>query len=344
MPQKKVEDFETLLEINRAIFSTLDSREILYLIVKKISEIIEVTRCSIIYINKEMNTGQILSTYEDPALDTFTIDIRKYPEIVRAIEDEKMIIVQDAGVDPVIREVKDILLNIGIKSIMVIPIRYSEGDIGVLYLRTSRKRNKFNDKEIKICQIISGMAAIALRNAQLFHIIKQDRALLEKMAVTDDLTGLYNHRFFVKRLNEEYKRASRYNNPLSFLMIDIDNFKKINDAHGHQKGNVILKEVSKVIKSSVREIDVVARYGGEEFAVILPHTGIVDAFNLANRIRNAIKCYRSDILGEKVSITVSIGVSTYPDSKVKGVDDLIRRADDGLYKAKSQGKDTVISV
>ena len=344
MANSKIEDLETLLEINKAIFSTMETKEILYLIVKKISEIMQVTRCSIILIDRKMNIGHILSTYEDPDLGTLSIDLKKYPEIARAMEDEKTVLIQDVGADPIVREVRDNLISIGIRSIMVIPIHYSEKAIGALYLRTSRKEKKFSEKEIKVSQIIASMTAVALNNARLFNIIKEEKDLLEKMAVTDDMTRLYNHRFFVRRLKEEYKRAERHGTNLACIMVDIDNFKNVNDTYGHQAGDVVLQEIARVIKKCVRETDVVARYGGEEFAVILPHTGNEAAVNLADRIRNAIKKKRLDSLGSDVFVTVSIGVSTYPHPEVNNMDDLIRKADDGLYQAKSQGKDRVISL
>ena len=344
MPNNKAQDLETILDINKAIFSTLETKEILYLIVKKLSEVIQVKRCSIIFIDKVKNIGKVLSSYEDPAFNALSIDLKQYPEILKAVEEEKTILIHDVGIDPIVKEIKDNLINIGIRSIMVIPIKYSEKDIGALYLRTSKKERKFGDKEVTMCQIVSNMAAIALNNARLFTIIKEEKALLEKMAVTDDLTRLYNHRFFVKRLNEEFKRAKRYTTSLSYIMVDIDNFKKINDSYGHQSGDVVLQEVSKVIKKCVRETDVVARYGGEEFAVILPHSTSEDACKLANRIRNTVKHYKSNIIGSEGLLTVSIGVSTYPHKEVEDVDDLIRKADDGLYQAKENGKDLVVCI
>ena len=344
MANSKIEDLETILEINKAIFSTMETKEILYLIVKKISEIMQVTRCSIILIDRKMNIGHVLSTYEDPDLGTLSIDLKKYPEITRAMEDEKTVLIQDVGADPIVKEVRDNLLSIGIRSIMVIPIHYSEKAIGALYLRTSRKERRFSEKEVKVSQVIASMAAIALNNARLFNIIKEEKDLLEKMAVTDDMTRLYNHRFFVRRLKEEYKRAERHGTNLACIMVDIDNFKNVNDTYGHQAGDVVLQEIARIIKRCVRETDVVARYGGEEFAVILPHTGNEAAVNLADRIRNAIKKKRLDSLGSDVFVTVSIGVSTYPHPEVNNMDDLIRKADDGLYQAKSQGKDRVISL
>lgn len=344
MPDSKIEELEILLEINKAVFSTMETKEILYLIVKKISEMMQVARCSIILIDRKMNIGHVLSTYEDPDLDPISIDLRKYPEITKAMNDEKAILVQDVLADPLVEEVRDNLVSIGIRSIMVIPIQSTEKAIGALYLRTSKREMRFSDKELKVSQIIASIAAVALNNARLFKIIKEEKELLEKMAVTDDMTRLYNHRFFVKRLQEEYKRAERYKNGLSCIMIDIDNFKNVNDSYGHQTGDLVLQEIARIIRKCVRETDVVARYGGEEFSVILPQTNNEDAVKLANRIRNAVKKKRIDNLGPDAALTVSIGVSTYPHLEVHHMDDLIRRADDGLYQAKTQGKDRVISL
>ncbi|MBI5755837.1 MAG: sensor domain-containing diguanylate cyclase [Nitrospirae bacterium] len=341
----RVEDFlDTILDINNILFSTLDTKSILYLIVKKISEVMHVARCSIILIDKERHIGNILATFEDPALDTLSIDLIKYPEIVKSVEDEETVIIRDVGVDPVMRGVRENLLGMGIRSIMVIPIRYTEGAIGALYLRTSRKDAVFSERDIKLCQVIADSAAVALKNAHLFNVIKEEKTLLEKMAVTDDLTRLYNHRYFVRRLGEEFKRARRYKNSISCVMLDIDNFKKVNDTYGHQSGDWVLQEVAKVIRDSVRETDVVARYGGEEFAVILPHTGREDAIKLAERIRQSIKGFRFDAVGNGEQITASMGVATYPDTEIRDIDDLVRKADNGLYKAKSNGKDMVVSL
>ncbi len=344
MSNRKIEDLETILDIYKVVSSTLDTKEILYLIVKKVSEIMSVARCSIILVDRAKNTGHILSTYEDPELNDLTIDLSKYPEILKAIGDNETVIISNVGMDPLMNDVRNKLLNIGIKSIIVIPIQYSDETIGTLYLRTSRKMRRFREQDIKRCEIIANMAAVALKNAHLFTIIRKEKAHLEKLAVTDDLTRLYNHRYFVKRLKEELKRAKRYNNSISCIMLDIDNFKGVNDTYGHQSGDRVLQQVAKVITSSVRETDVVARYGGEEFAVILPHTDRESAFNLANRIRKAIKGFKFDVLKEGEQITASIGVSTYPHPAIKEIDDIIRRADSGLYQAKNRGKDVVIGI
>ncbi len=347
MHDKKLDDTyntDIILEISRVIFSTLDPDSLLFLIVKKISEVLKDTRCSLIHVDKHKKTGQILATSEDPELKNITIDLSKYPEIIKAIEDDQIVIIKDVGDSPLIKEFRENLISIGVQSIIVIPIHYTEGAMGILYLKTLRKGSQLSDQEIKTCRIIAGMASIALKNSHMFNIVKEENSLLEKMAVTDGLTMLYNHRFFVRRLNEEFKRAKRYNTDISYLMIDIDDFKKVNDTYGHQKGDIVLQKIARVIKKSVRETDVVGRYGGEEFAVLLPHTNKEDAFNLAQRIRKAVRNFKPDFFGEEALITVSVGVATFPENGVETVDDFIRRADDRLYQAKHKGKDVVVSV
>lgn len=339
-----IDVIDVILEINREILSTLETDKLHFLIVKKISEVIKDTRCSIIHVDNNRKTGCILATCEDPELKNITIDLSKYPEITKAIEEDTTIIIKDVGDSKVIKEFREGLLNIGIQSIIVIPIHYAEGTTGILYLKTLRRGWQLSESEIKTCQIVANMASVALRNAHLFNIVKEEKKLLEKMAVTDGLTMLYNHSYFVKRLTEEFKRTKRYGTQLAFLMIDIDDFKKINDSYGHQKGDIILQKVAMVIKKSVRETDIVARYGGEEFSVILPHTNKEDAANLANRIRVSVQNYKPETFNGEVSITVSVGVSIYPATGIESVDELIRCADDRLYQAKCNGKNAVVCV
>jgi two-component system cell cycle response regulator len=165
---------------------------------------------------------------------------------------------------------------------------------------------------------------------------------LNLLSITDGLTEIYNHRHFQDRLTEEVERLHRQKTgDLSLLMLDIDDFKKINDTHGHQCGDMVLKQLAGLLKSSVRIIDILARYGGEEFAVILPNTNTEQAVIVAERIWEAI---RSTLFtfGERttVKITVSIGVGTITGSGGEKTD-LLRKADSALYAAKAKWKDRV---
>lgn len=169
---------------------------------------------------------------------------------------------------------------------------------------------------------------------------------MSQRAVTDGLTGLYNHTYFHQRIDEELSRAERYHRPLALLMLDLDGFKTYNDTFGHPKGDLILAEVARLITSSVRKVDVVCRYGGEEFAVILPETGPGAALAAAERIRQAVE---GALLAAPLAapddeplraITVSAGVAGYPDNAANRVD-LVEAADRALYLSKKKGKNTV---
>ncbi len=163
----------------------------------------------------------------------------------------------------------------------------------------------------------------------------------EELASHDGLTGLYNHRMFYSLLNDEIVRAQRYKHSVSLLMLDIDYFKRINDTHGHQAGDIILKGLSGLLGKQARAIDRVCRYGGEEITVILPETDATAAMDIAERLRAAVERQSFDIGGGKtVGITVSIGVATYPQ-QVDALEKLVTAADTALYAAKQGGRNRV---
>jgi two-component system cell cycle response regulator len=159
-------------------------------------------------------------------------------------------------------------------------------------------------------------------------------------AITDKLTGLYNRRYFDHFLDLEIKRSSRQNASLALLMIDIDNFKQINDTLGHLFGDDILNKLGKLIKTKIRETDMAARYGGEEFAIVMSNTGLKEAVRIAERIRQSIQAYSFDT--ENFLTTVSIGIALYP-SDAHSLNALIEKSDKSLYKAKRDGKNRVYS-
>ena len=163
---------------------------------------------------------------------------------------------------------------------------------------------------------------------------------LEQMAYRDQLTGLRNYRFFSNRLPEELQRAKRYRHQLSLVMLDIDHFKKFNDTHGHQAGNVALQYLARVVDEALRETDVVARYGGEEFAIILPETTKRLANELAERVRANVEAGPVRLGEHHHRLTVSLGVATFPRD-ASSWQTLVEVADKALYKSKQDGRDRV---
>ncbi len=162
---------------------------------------------------------------------------------------------------------------------------------------------------------------------------------LSELASTDVLTGLLNRRAFMEEAQGKFKLANRYQRPLSFLMIDIDHFKRVNDTYGHHAGDLVLAALSNVMKGCLRETDILGRIGGEEFAIILPETGLDQTAELAERLLEKVRTTTIEIeFGRKISLTTSIGVATVPSLSVD-VDKTMKEADKALYEAKSEGRD-----
>jgi two-component system cell cycle response regulator len=164
---------------------------------------------------------------------------------------------------------------------------------------------------------------------------------LEQLAIQDELTGVYNYRYMHTRLLEEFKRAQRYRYPLACAMIDIDHFKQFNDEFGHDVGDIVLREVAARIGRAVREIDVVARYGGEEFLLVLPNTHFAGALTVADRVWRSVGGKPVTANDRKHKVTVSVGVSLYPSRDIKSKDQLLKSADEALYRAKNEGRDRI---
>ena len=168
----------------------------------------------------------------------------------------------------------------------------------------------------------------------------KEEALL--LSYTDDLTGMYNHRFFIQQLTLEVERQKRYASPLALLMIDIDYFKHYNDTNGHLAGDQVLKAVAILIQQGVRQSDIVARYGGEEFSAILINAGREKALEIAERVRRNVADTRipNESAQPNRNLTVSVGVATF-SSSVSTLTDLIREADHALYRAKKAGRNCI---
>ena len=204
---------------------------------------------------------------------------------------------------------------------------------GVVVIAFSMPR-KLTELDLERFAALANQASLSLQNSLLL-------AELERLSVTDRLTQLYNHGYFYQRLEEELGRSSRFGHPMSVIMIDIDDFKVFNDRYGHPRGDDVLKAVSAVIRSSLRDMDVAARYGGEEFIVVLPETDCEGAAAVAERIRCDIEAHQ--VLTEefgKVGCTVSSGVAAFPEH-ASTAPRLVEFADRALYSAKRNGKNRV---
>jgi diguanylate cyclase (GGDEF)-like protein len=181
----------------------------------------------------------------------------------------------------------------------------------------------------------------ALKQKHLFQLENKNKKLSEE-SIKDPLTGLFNRRHMQLFAEQEFQRALRFKHSLSLVMLDIDDFKKINDTFGHYAGDAILRNIAEIIKQSIRSIDTPIRYGGEEFLLILPNTNKENAYKTAERIRKAVENMNIDFEGNKIKCTISGGVSSISD-KPKSINYMVCMSDDRLYKAKQAGKNQIVT-
>lgn len=217
---------------------------------------------------------------------------------------------------------------------------WHEGEL-LLAARRALERFELADQlRRKVAELEEANAALRARNKAL-EAAKSEIRHLSEVAATDDKTGARTHRFFSDRLEEEVARARRYRRPLALMLVDLDGFKAVNDEHGHVAGDVVLRGVAGVLKSSIRVMDVLARYGGDEFAVILPDTASEGAVCLAERLCLRVRHTALEPIGPG-RVTLSLGVASLPEQPAESGKDLLSAADSALYQAKAAGKDRVM--
>jgi diguanylate cyclase (GGDEF)-like protein len=220
------------------------------------------------------------------------------------------------------------------------PLHGPESDTAVLgVISIARPGRPFSQRQRELFEYLTNQAAISIENVDLHEAI-------QRQAVTDELTGLFNHRRFQEVVTAEVERTRRFGQELGLIMLDIDNFKHVNDTYGHLQGDVVLRQVARVLRESSREIDEPARYGGEEMAVALPQTGLQGAYEFAERVRQRIEGLQIPLLDGDgtVRVTASFGAASLPHSAKIDKDALVAAADAALYRAKRSGKNRTVKA
>jgi diguanylate cyclase (GGDEF)-like protein len=212
-----------------------------------------------------------------------------------------------------------------------------EGVLGVISI--ARPGRPFSQRQRELFEYLTNQAAISIENVDLHETI-------QRQAVTDELTGLFNHRRFQEVMTAEVERTRRFGQELGLIMLDIDNFKRVNDTYGHLQGDLVLREVARALRESSREIDEPARYGGEEMAVALPQTGLQGAYEFAERVRQRIEGLQIPLLDGDgtLRVTASFGAASLPHSAKIDKDALVAAADAALYRAKRSGKNRTVKA
>jgi diguanylate cyclase (GGDEF)-like protein len=229
-------------------------------------------------------------------------------------------------------------IQVGGASALAAPLGATEdGDQVIGIVSVARGDRAFTHGERELFAYLTNQASVSVENVDLHETV-------QRQAVTDELTGLFNHRRFQEVMTAEVERARRYGHELGLIMLDIDNFKQVNDAHGHLQGDLVLGEVARVLRQSSREIDEPARYGGEEMAVALPQTDLEGAYQFAERVRGRIEALELPLLSGDgaLRVTASFGVASLTSAGTADKDALVAAADGALYEAKRSGKNRTV--
>ena len=301
--RKRIQELQAVSDITEMVHSSLDFDSVGTQVLDIVAKAINVDTCSVFVIDKEHSETLFSASRGTATPISSPEDLQPFGESVES-------------------------------HLTCVPV-FDHGQTMVLFCTIAEALEALTDDERSVLGAVASELVVAVENSRLYK-------LTSKLAITDELTGLANYRHLQQRLDEEIARANRYSKHLSLLMLDADDFKAFNDSEGHVAGDDALAELGEVVRSVVREVDLVARYGGEEFSVVQPETDVAGAFIVAEKIREAVETHRfkNSEGGRNCQITISAGLATFPTHS-KDKDSLLREADDALYHAKNGGKNRV---
>jgi diguanylate cyclase (GGDEF)-like protein len=332
--QKQIEALRDLIEVAKTVVSTLDLDTLLQAIMVSAMHYAETPAGSVALYD---STARELTLHAHRGLSAEFIKVDKWSVTSGGLTEQ----ILNSGEIFIVNDTEDsaffhnpVALKEGIRSLISVPLVFQGEIVGILYLDDFTPR-EFDRGRLELLSILASFAALAIYNVRLHNKTKM-------MAITDFLTGLYNHRYFQQILTQELDRATRYQKTLSLIILDIDNFKGFNDRFGHAVGDKVLTAIGEIINRSLRKVDFAFRYGGEEFVILLPETPLEYAILTVERIREKIADEASTSVPEAYGsrVTVSAGVACYPDNG-SSREDLFSLMDSYLYKAKSMGKNRV---
>jgi len=335
--EQQVMDIVRLFEIAKEFNECLVNKDLAEVILQKVLPSVPFARGTLILMNEN---NAPLATYQ---VGSHVSGIRTVDEVIENSMEVRIISYLEKDPKPIRWEsAGDVTIDLGLNDdtefpFWVFPL-FVEGKMIAAFVIENADIDDYPKFEI-----VSAQLAMQVKKVRLYESVKE-------LSIIDGLTQVFVRRHFLERFSEEFKRSIRHHFNLCVLMLDIDHFKIYNDTYGHLVGDMTLREVANLIKETVRKVDIIARYGGEEFVIVLPETSKKAAFEVAERIRSAIAKKRFRVYDEDTQVTVSIGISTFPEDLVKeitqdliqsGMLELLTQADQALYQAKEEGRNRV---
>ncbi|HWP44238.1 MAG TPA: diguanylate cyclase [Blastocatellia bacterium] len=324
-------------EFLREVASNIDSQKVYISVLAKLGEILKSERGSLMIFNEQSNELALEAAIGAELEAEGPIRVKPGEPVSGAVfESGAALVVRDASTDA--RVPQDRGNRYRSKSFISYPITLGQRKIGVVNLTDRTDGSPYESEDLSLVEMVAPHLALLIDRTEW---LKKAEAF-QRMSLTDALTGLPNRRYLEDRLFEEVERSKRYSTPLSFMIIDVDHFKRYNDIYGHTNADRVLVQTAQILRRSVRTIDMSARFAGDEFCIVLPETDLESAARIAERLRKAVSEteYRSDegeILGH---VTLSIGVSSFSPTRQSPLA-IIETADRALYQAKTCGRNCV---
>ncbi|HXG45591.1 MAG TPA: diguanylate cyclase [Gemmatimonadales bacterium] len=331
-----------MVEILQEVTASIKPEEIYDILVRRVARGLRISKCSLVIAGPGEGEATVVAANENPMLRNLKVELKRYPEIRRALETLQTVLVKDVATDPLYAEARREWLAEGrlvpTRSAIAIPFTLKEQPAGVFFLRTTAEDPPLNEYDVDFAGQVIRAAVAALEKAYDLESAVLGREQMKQLAETDPLTEAYNRRALFEKLAQEIERANRYGTVLACLMIDIDNFKQVNDSFGHLVGDSVLRQLGNILRRELRAVDLVARYGGEEFVILLPETASSGARLFAERLLRRVDQHDFGTAGRPIHITISIGLACYPDPRAPDGESLLQLADANLYQAKADGR------
>lgn len=333
--ERKIRELTVFHEIGKALTSTLDLSRVLETIMEQVSTLFKPDTWSLLLVDEDKQELYFEIAVGQAAEDLRNIRLKMGEGVAGWVATHgEAVFVEDANADTRFTPRVDQVTRMQTRTIVAVPIRGSEGVLGVLEIVNTPQGLPFGEREMFLLQALADYTAIALQNARQMQRIHE-------MTITDDCTGLFNARYLHQVVETEVYRSRRYGYEFSLVFLDLDHFKVVNDTHGHLIGSKLLAEVGQLIKERLRMIDRAFRYGGDEFVLLLPQTPKLSAITVVRRLHRLLSDHvflKNE--GLNLSVTASFGVAAFPTDACSK-DEVMRLADEAMYLVKNTERDNI---